>query len=133
MEFVDGVDLKRVVRDKGPLPAHEAYDIAVAVAEGLAAIHDAGIVHRDLKTPNIMRDVRGGIRLMDFGIAKQFEGSELTEATATGHLIGTPEYMSPEQVRAESVDGRSDIYAVGIVIFELFTGDVPIPEAIRSL
>jgi len=125
MEYVTGVDLKRVIREKGAFSAREAYDIGIHVAEGLGAIHDAGIVHRDLKTPNIMRDIQGGIRLMDFGIAKRFEGGDVTEATATGHIIGTPEYMSPEQARSEKVDTRSDIYAFGVVLFELLTGEVP--------
>src|SRR5216684_2763788 len=96
------------------------------MAEGLQAIHDVGIIHRDLKTPNIMRDAKGVIRLMDFGIAK--EGSEEGTGgslTATGQIMGTPEYMSPEQGRGERIDFRSDIYALGVVDYEMFTGQVP--------
>lgn len=124
MEFIDGVDLKQLLRQRGRFGADEAYEVAIQVAAGLQAIHNVGIVHRDLKTPNIMRDAQGHIRLMDFGIAKQMEG-DTTGATATGNIVGTPEYMSPEQARAEKVDVRSDVYALGIVVYELFTGDVP--------
>ena len=125
MDFVEGVDLKQVLKESGALPCDLAFQTAIQIAEGLQAVHEAGIVHRDLKTPNIMRDSRGLIRLMDFGIAKSFEGDGSTGATGTGQILGTPEYMSPEQVRAEKLDGRSDIYALGIVIYELFTGTVP--------
>jgi serine/threonine protein kinase len=125
MEFISGVDLRRVLRDRGALSPEDAFDVSIQIAEGLQAIHDEGIVHRDLKTPNIMRDSRGAVRLMDFGIAKQWESESSTNLTAAGHIVGTPEYMSPEQVRGEKIDSRSDIYALGIVIFELFTGQVP--------
>ena len=96
--------------------------MAIQIAEGLQAVHEAGIIHRDLKTPNIMRDAGGVARLMDFGIAKR-EGDGTR--TATGHIVGTPEYMSPEQAQGHRVDFRSDIYALGIVIYEIFTGRVP--------
>ena len=122
MEYVEGVDLKQVLKRSGALPADEAYAVAIQVAEGLQAVHDAGIVHRDLKTPNIMRDASGVARLMDFGVAKRVgEGA----ATVTGHIVGTPEYMSPEQAQGMKVDARTDIYALGIVIYEIFTGQVP--------
>lgn len=122
MELIEGVDLKRVLREKGGLPPDEAYSLAIEVAEGLQAVHDAGIIHRDLKTPNIMRDAQGIARLMDFGIAKRQGGDTLT---ATGHIVGTPEYMSPEQAQGHKVDFRSDVYALGIVVYEIFTGSVP--------
>ncbi len=122
MEFVEGVDLKQVLKRSGALPPDEAYAVAMQVGAGLQAVHDAGIVHRDLKTPNIMRDASGVARLMDFGVAKRVgEGA----ATVTGHIVGTPEYMSPEQAQGMKVDARSDIYALGIVIYEIFTGQVP--------
>jgi serine/threonine-protein kinase len=123
MELIEGRDLKHSLQ-RHHLSGEEAFEAAIQLAEGLQAIHKVGIVHRDLKTPNIMRDREGTIRLMDFGIAKQFE-AEGVGATATGQIVGTPEYMSPEQVRGERLDQRSDIYALGIVIFELFTGRVP--------
>jgi len=124
MEYLEGNDLKQELRDRGSLGAHEAFDVVIQVAEGLQAIHDVGIIHRDLKTPNLMRDARGVVRLMDFGIAK--EGNDTGGAlTSTGQVMGTPEYMSPEQCRGEKIDFRSDIYALGIVNYEIFTGQVP--------
>ena len=125
MAFVDGVDLKHVLRSRGRLPHAEAYDIAISIAEGLQAIHEEGIVHRDLKTPNLMIDPRGIVKLMDFGIAKQWAADTAAGMTAVGAIIGTPEYMSPEQVQGFKLDNRSDIYALGIVIYELFTGRTP--------
>ncbi len=125
MEFIEGVDMRHLLTRSGaPLP-EEAFEIAVQLAQGLQAIHDAGIIHRDLKTPNIMRDAKGQVRLMDFGIAKQAGESAGPAVTALGMIVGTPEYMSPEQARGEKVDFRSDLYALGIVIFEIFTGSVP--------
>jgi serine/threonine protein kinase len=123
MELIQGVDFKKVLKERGTLPLAEAYDVTIQIAKGLQAIHDAGIVHRDLKTPNLMRDSQGIVRLMDFGIAKDVAaaGGE----TVTGQIVGTPEYMSPEQARGQRVDQRSDIYALGVVVWELFTGDVP--------
>jgi serine/threonine protein kinase len=122
MELVDGVNLKQLVQDKGALPPEQAYEDAIQIAEGLSAIHEAGVIHRDLKTPNIMRDARGVIRLMDFGIARELESVGLTVA---GQVMGTPEYMSPEQALGQKLDIRTDIYSLGIVIYELFTGQVP--------
>jgi serine/threonine-protein kinase len=124
MAYVDGVDLKQVLRQRGPLAPDDAFEVAIRVAEALQAIHDEGIIHRDLKTPNIMLDSRGVVRLMDFGIAKQGTAPGLS-MTVTGEIIGTPEYMSPEQVQALRLDGRSDIYSLGVVVFELFTGKTP--------
>jgi serine/threonine protein kinase len=128
MEFVEGTDLKQLARDRGGwLAADEGFDLAIQSADGLQAIHDVGIVHRDLKTANIMCDARGLIRLMDFGIAKIEGGDRSSGAglTTTGQIMGTPEYMSPEQCLGDKIDHRSDVYALGIVIYELFTGAVP--------
>ena len=125
MEYIEGVDLRRILTDKGPLPADQAFEACIRVAEGLQAIHEAGIIHRDLKTANLMVDAQGTVRLMDFGIAKQMESEAAAGATATGLIVGTPEYMSPEQARGDKLDPRSDVYALGIVAFELFTGKVP--------
>jgi serine/threonine-protein kinase len=125
MELIQGVDLRKILRGQGALPPQEAYDVALQVARGLEAIHEAGIVHRDLKTSNLMRDARGVVRLMDFGIAKEYENQEATGLTAVGQIVGTPEYMSPEQAQGQRIDSRSDLYSLGVVVFELFTGDVP--------
>jgi serine/threonine-protein kinase len=96
--------------------------VAAQVADGLEAIHAAGVVHRDVKPPNIMLDVEGRVRLMDFGIAKRLAGAG---DPSTSYVVGSPEYMSPEQGRGRRVDARSDIYSLGIVLFELLTGRVP--------
>jgi len=124
MDLVEGTDLRREVQRRGPLPTREACDVALRIAEGLAAIHEEGIVHRDMKTANIMIDRNGSVRLMDFGIAKATQDAG-TGLTATGVIVGTPEYMSPEQARGAAIDPRSDIYALGIILYEILTGDVP--------
>jgi serine/threonine-protein kinase len=124
MELVRGENLKQALARRGALPPAEAYDVAIQAAEGLTAIHAAGIVHRDLKTLNLMVDGAGKVRVMDFGIAKPAaEGA--TDGGVTGYILGSPEYMSPEQARGRAVDLRSDLYSLGIVIYELFTGAVP--------
>jgi serine/threonine protein kinase len=125
MEYIEGVDLRKVLTEHGAFPPEVAFDTCIHVAEGLQAIHEAGIVHRDLKTANLMRDGHGVVRLMDFGIAKQVGEGATLGATATGLVVGTPEYMSPEQAQGGKIDHRSDIYALGIVAFEVFTGHVP--------
>jgi serine/threonine protein kinase len=122
MERVEGRDLTKVLAG-GPLPADDAREIAVQAAEALHAIHSAGIVHRDLKAANVMVDAAGRVKVMDFGIAKPVVDG--APAAPSGYIVGTPEYMSPEQGRGRPVDARSDIYALGVVVFELFTGHVP--------
>jgi putative nucleotidyltransferase with HDIG domain len=121
MEFISGTDLSKVVQAQGGLMPDGAFDVALEIASGLQAIHEVGIVHRDLKASNIMLDSRAVVRIMDFGISKE-SGSSVT---GTGIIIGTPEYMSPEQARGDRVGFASDVYALGIVIFEIFTGQVP--------
>jgi serine/threonine-protein kinase len=125
MQFVEGIELGQLIRRRGRLGADEGYDIALQLVDGLAAIHDQAIVHRDLKTSNVMIDRRGIALLMDFGIAKLWEGEPGTALTAWGQVIGTPQYMSPEQAQGEPLDPRSDIYAMGVILFELFTGVLP--------
>ena len=124
MEFVEGANLRELVRERGPLRPEDAYDVALQVLDGLGAVHDRGIIHRDLKAANIMRDTQGVIRLMDFGLAT-VRRTDDSPATLTINLAGTPEYMSPEQVRGDGGDFPSDIYALGIILFEILTGDVP--------
>ncbi len=122
MELIPGGNLKDRLRG-GPLPADQAYDVAVQVADGLAAIHKVGIVHRDLKSANVMIGADGTAKVMDFGIAKA--ASVGTDGASTGYVLGSPEYMSPEQARGRRADYRSDIYSLGVVVFETFTGRVP--------
>jgi serine/threonine-protein kinase len=124
MEFIDGTDLRHLLREHKRLPPSMAFPVVLGAAAGLEAVHHTGVVHRDLKPDNIMIDARGVPRLMDFGIAKTFEAGG-AGITATQAIVGTPWYMSPEQTRGETLDPRSDVYSFGVVIFELFTGDVP--------
>ena len=126
MEFIEGVDLKKTLfRRKKGLDTSEALAAALGVAAGLEAIHNEGIIHRDLKTQNIMIDESGVVRLMDFGIARDAAQQPGEGLTRVGAIIGTPEYMSPEQCRGTTLDKRSDIYSLGIVCYEIFTGAVP--------
>jgi serine/threonine protein kinase/tetratricopeptide (TPR) repeat protein len=122
MEFVPGEDLKKFIRKSGQLGAGRAVSIAKQICEGLAEAHHIGVVHRDLKPQNIMVDEDGNSRIMDFGIARSLRGKGITGA---GVMIGTPEYMSPEQVEGKEVDQRSDIYSLGVILFEMVTGHVP--------
>jgi hypothetical protein len=122
MELISGATLKDRLRT-GPLPPDQAFDVATQIAEGLAAIHKVGIIHRDLKSPNVMIDDEGTAKVMDFGIAKP--ASAGTDGASTGYVLGSPEYMSPEQARGRRADFRSDLYSLGIVVFEAFTGRVP--------
>ena len=122
MEYVPGEDLKSFIKRSGQLTVGKALSIAKQICEGLAEAHELGIVHRDLKPQNIMIDSEGNARIMDFGIARSLRAEGLT---AEGTVIGTPEYMSPEQVEAEETDQRSDIYSLGVILFEMATGRLP--------
>jgi serine/threonine protein kinase/Flp pilus assembly protein TadD len=122
MEFVPGEDLKKFIRKTGQLGAGRTVSIAKQVCEGLAEAHHFGVVHRDLKPQNIMVDEDGNARIMDFGIARSIKAKGITGA---GVMIGTPEYMSPEQVEGKEVDERTDIYSLGVILFEMVTGHVP--------
>jgi serine/threonine protein kinase len=123
-EFVDGHDLRSEIQRHGPWPAADAAALAATVADGLAAAHGAAIVHRDVKPSNIMIATDGSVRLLDFGLARA-TGIDTTTLTRTGMIVGTPTYMSPEQFESHWVDERSDIYSLGIVLFELLTGRPP--------
>ena len=122
MEYVVGEDLKRLIRKVGQMSGGKTISIAKQVCEGLAEAHSLGIVHRDMKPQNIMVDEAGNAKIMDFGIARSLKVKGITGA---GVMIGTPEYMSPEQVEGKDVDQRSDIYSLGIILYEMVTGQVP--------
>jgi len=122
MEYVRGEDLRSSIKRFAQLPIGKSISIAKQICEGLTEAHRSGIVHRDLKSSNIMIDKEGNVRIMDFGIARSLESKGITGA---GVMIGTPEYMSPEQVEGLDVDQRSDIYSLGIILYEMVTGKVP--------
>jgi serine/threonine-protein kinase len=118
MELMKGKDLRsRLLKE--PIPAAEAVEIARQVAEGLAYAHERGVVHRDIKPGNIMINKRGGVKIMDFGLARMRAADH---KTSTGMVLGTPRYMSPEQICGQPVDQRSDIFSLGIVLYEMLTG-----------
>ncbi len=121
MEYVHGENLKSFIRQSGQLSAATTVRIARQICEGLAEAHRLGVIHRDLKPSNIMIDDDGNARVMDFGIARSLTDEETEE----GLMIGTPEYMAPEQVEGESADQRSDIYSLGVVLYEMLTGKQP--------
>ncbi len=114
MEYVDGEDLSSLLRRIGRLPEDKAIEIARQICAGLAAAHERGVIHRDLKPANIMLDGAGRVRVMDFSLAAAGAGTE--------GIAGTPAYMAPEQLEGREVTVRSDIYALGLVLYELFTG-----------
>ncbi len=122
MEYVSGEDLKTMIRMTGTLGIGTVLSIGQQVCDGLAEAHRLGVVHRDLKPQNIMIDKGGNAKIMDFGIARSVREKGITDA---GVMIGTPEYMSPEQTEAKDVDQRSDIYSLGIILYEMATGRVP--------
>ena len=123
MEFIEGQDLSRsLVTEKGKLTPEETVRIIEQVCLALEAAHTEGVVHRDLKPQNIMVDKQGKVAVMDFGIARSVEVGGMTQ---TGMLVGTPEYMSPEQVMGEHVDARSDLFTLGVILYELLTGSMP--------
>ena len=121
MEFVDGETLRDRIR-RGPLKTEEALDIVIQVAAGLGEAHRRGIIHRDIKSANIMVTDKGQAKVMDFGLAKLRGGSSLTKSQTT---LGTVAYMSPEQAQGEDVDPRTDLWSLGVVLYEMLTGELP--------
>jgi tetratricopeptide (TPR) repeat protein len=122
MEYVQGESLKAFIQKQGILPEEKTINIAQQICLGLSEAHQIGVVHRDLKPQNIMMDLEGNAKIMDFGIAHFLEAEGVTQ---TGMIIGTPDYMSPEQVEGKKADQRSDIYSLGIILYEMVTGKVP--------
>jgi serine/threonine-protein kinase len=120
MAYYDGPTLREKLRN-GALPAGDAIAIAAQIAEGLAAAHAEGIVHRDIKPGNLLVTA-AGVRILDFGLARLADGAHLT---MDGAVVGTPAYMSPEQTRGEEVDGRSDVWSTGVVLYEMLAGHAP--------
>src|ERR1700728_2998434 len=118
MEFVEGESLRSVLNRFGGLPPRKAIDLVHQICSGLQEAHAQGIVHRDLKPENVMIDAQGNVKIMDFGIARSMEAV----TRLTGSMVGTPAYMAPEQVAGKPVDYRTDIYSLGLIMYELFTG-----------
>jgi serine/threonine-protein kinase len=124
MEWVDGHLLRQILHERGKLPAERAVTIALRISEVLEYIHKHGIVHRDLKPENIMIDDQDRVKLIDFGIAAKSGARRLT-FTKLSQVMGTAEYISPEQVKGKRGDARSDLYALGIMLYEMLTGKTP--------
>ncbi|HZD32778.1 MAG TPA: serine/threonine-protein kinase, partial [Candidatus Angelobacter sp.] len=132
MEFIEGEDLRSILTREGKLPPKEAINIMRQACSGLLVAHQEGVIHRDLKPGNIMKDASGRVVIMDFGLAKTVQSDGMTQ---TGMMIGTMEYMSPEQAMGSELDARSDIFTMGLIFYELLTGNIPFraESAIASL
>jgi hypothetical protein len=135
MEFVEGENLRSVLNRFGGLPQRKAVNLALQICSGLKEAHAQGIVHRDLKPENIMVDANGNVKIMDFGIARSMEAI----TRMTGSMVGTPQYMAPEQVGGKPIDYRTDIYSLGLILYEMFTGspafhaDNPVAVALKQI
>ena len=121
-EYVEGDTLKKLITDQGGLEVDEAVAYAIEIGRGLIAAHGRKLIHRDVKPQNVLIAADGRAKVTDFGIARSLEGEGMT---ATGRVLGTTDYVSPEQAMGEDVDERSDVYSLGIVLYEMLTGDVP--------
>lgn len=124
MEYVNGPPLRRLLRE-GPIPEARAVELAIAIAAGLGAAHERGIVHRDLKPENVLlpREPSGSpVKLVDFGVARILDAPRIT---TTRHVLGTPHYVSPEQAVGGPVDNRSDVYSLGVILYEMLAGALP--------
>ncbi len=122
MEYFGGISLKDHIRQNGALSTMRAYQIVSQICDGLEAAHQQGVIHRDLKSQNIIINSANQIKIIDFGLART---AHLDGMTVTGLIMGTPEYMAPEQVSGKKVDERADIYSLGIILYEIFTGQLP--------
>src|SRR5208282_3178315 len=122
MEFIEGKDLRSLIRERKKFTPEEAVDVIQQVCQALQAAHSVNVIHRDLKPQNIMQDASGRILVMDFGLARTVAGEGMTQ---TGALVGTMEYMSPEQALGKDLDQRSDLFALGLILYEMLTGKTP--------
>src|SRR5437016_4410636 len=120
MEYIEGITLHALLAEKRVLTAEEVIELSRHICKGLDYAHASGIVHRDIKPANIMITPNGTVKIMDFGIAKAGGG-----VTNTGQVLGTPNYMSPEQVKGRQLDGRSDLFSLGVILYEMLTGEKP--------
>jgi predicted Ser/Thr protein kinase len=123
-EYIDGENLKQLVEREGPLPPRQVIELGLQIASALASAHARGVVHRDVKPQNVILTDEGRPKVTDFGIARS---SDVESVTLTGTVMGTSEYIAPEQARGELVDFRSDVYSLGAILYELCTGEVPYP------
>jgi len=122
MEYIEGPELRTLIVEGRPLPVSQALSITAQVAEGLAYAHQHGVVHRDIKPANIMVPAEGPVKITDFGIARMRSSGDLTQ---TGMMLGSPKYMSPEQVIGKRADHRSDLFSLGVILYEMLTGSAP--------
>ncbi|MCI0415680.1 tetratricopeptide repeat protein [bacterium] len=125
MNYVRGRDLRKILKEESPLPVDRVVEILKQLCLGLKAAHEEAVVHRDLKPPNILMDDQDHVYITDFGLARSMEISEETSLTGTGQVPGTPLYMSPEQIKGEEIGKQSDLYTLGIVLYEMLTGKFP--------
>jgi serine/threonine protein kinase len=124
MEYVDGISLRAIMRDERPLRTERALDFARQICDAMVYMHSQGVIHRDLKPENVLVTADGKVKLMDFGIALDESARRLTW-TGLSTTIGTPDYMAPEQINGRHGDARTDVYALGTMLFEMVTGDLP--------
>jgi serine/threonine-protein kinase len=125
MEYVEGTSLKQLISSRGPLPVPVTLTVGKQLCRALEAAHEQGVIHRDVKPQNIVVESNGFLKVMDFGIARRTKRPENQGLTEAGTSLGTPDYMSPEQLAGDELDGRSDLYSAGVVLYECLTGRVP--------